>query len=299
MKDFDTPEAIQGLALLSAGAGMMDSRGTYGGAGAQFNKGVQQGLNTYMPAMQFQKRREERQKNREMQQKQWDVQNRFAKNRETFAAAQYQMQADKMAQDQKNWEEQMAISREQFGIVKQQWERDQAMHDAKMSALQNLLGTPEQLQDNPGAGEAGVPGYGETRKEQFKLTNQVSPAEQARKMQMAYHLMGMPGVAGVYGDVAKQHEPTTGMRNKIYEMQLMQNMGLNQDQIMGQMFPNAFGTWKTDPLGINWVNLGPTGSADYRMNPSALPLLPQFRTQRSTSSTTKVPRYGADSQLIR
>ena len=46
-----SPEA---LALLSAGAGMLDPRGTYGSAGAGINKGIRQGLGTYLPMAQFQ-----------------------------------------------------------------------------------------------------------------------------------------------------------------------------------------------------------------------------------------------------
>lgn len=47
------------MALISAGAGMMDPTGTYGNAGAAINRGIQQGMKTYLPLAQFQAREKE------------------------------------------------------------------------------------------------------------------------------------------------------------------------------------------------------------------------------------------------
>lgn len=55
------------MALLSAGAGMVDPRGTWGSFGASANRGVQQGLNTYVPLAQWQQRQEAMQAEKEQE----------------------------------------------------------------------------------------------------------------------------------------------------------------------------------------------------------------------------------------
>ena len=53
------------LGLLSAGAAMLDPRGTGGNVGASVNKSVQAGLGTYIPMMQWQERRDDRKTDRD------------------------------------------------------------------------------------------------------------------------------------------------------------------------------------------------------------------------------------------
>lgn len=59
--------------MLSAGAGMMDPRGTYGQFGAGFNRGIGQGVATYLPFAQFNVAQQANQKQQEAKKAEADI----------------------------------------------------------------------------------------------------------------------------------------------------------------------------------------------------------------------------------
>ena len=165
------------MAALQAGAGMMDRRGTYGNFGTAFNRGVQQGMGTYIPMMMFAQQSQEKAAERKRQEKREKKEDRRYRDSLMFKQMgmeldQQQMDqlADYRSQQQKNWQGTFDLNRQKFAYEKKQNEAAKvaalADRQAKQQFIQNMFGQPGIQPAPPGPYESmttpSVQGGGQT-----------------------------------------------------------------------------------------------------------------------------------------
>ena len=117
------------LGLLSAGAAMLDPRGTDGNTGAALNKGVRAGLGTYIPMMQWQQNKKDRKSDRD-----WKKQQAMIRN--VLEERQFKLRQKTFEAETANREANTNIKQAQFGLQKEKMNREieqQRMLNASIS----------------------------------------------------------------------------------------------------------------------------------------------------------------------
>ena len=111
------------MGLLSAGAGMLDPRGTYGSTGASINRGLQQGLGTYIPMAQWMQKSNLQKEDRDYRKERDEVMDRFRQTRQDLM----QTEIDQRSQANKLRERQVDIQESQFQMERDAYERQQEL----------------------------------------------------------------------------------------------------------------------------------------------------------------------------
>ena len=120
------------LGLLSAGAAMLDPRGTNGNIGSSINKSVQAGLGTYVPLMQWQQNKKDRKEDRDWRKQQDTIQN-------VLQERTYKMRKQALEGEAENREVNTNIRRAQFGLQQQQAQRDIERLQSQSAALSQWM----------------------------------------------------------------------------------------------------------------------------------------------------------------
>ena len=148
------------LGLISMGAAMLDPRGTGGNTGAALNKGVQAGLNTYVPMMQWQQNKKDRKEDKDYRKSQDMIQNVLAERQFKLRKATTESELD-------NREQSMNLQRARFGMEQAKYntaleQYQQQMQFGKTMAEYMTKGKPTEASKQPPirVGPGGVP-YGE------------------------------------------------------------------------------------------------------------------------------------------
>lgn len=116
------------LGLLSAGAAMLDPRGTNGNIGSSINKSVQAGLGTYVPLMQWQQNKKDRKEDRDWRKQQDTIQN-------VLQERTYKMRKQALEGEAENREVNTNIRRAQFGLMEEKANREIAQLQAQSAAM--------------------------------------------------------------------------------------------------------------------------------------------------------------------
>jgi hypothetical protein len=124
------------LGLLSAGAAMLDPRGTGGNTGAAFNKGIRAGMNTYIPMMQWQQNKKDRKEDRN-----WNKEQDVIRN--VLQERQFKQRKAALESETENRSERTDIARAQLGMQQKQFEQSQAAYKMKMDMYSQFMGGGE------------------------------------------------------------------------------------------------------------------------------------------------------------
>ena len=126
--------------LLAGGAAMLDPRGTQGKVGSAINKGMQAGLGTMIPLMQWQQNKKDRKEDRD-----WNKEQDMIRN--VLAERQFKMRSEALESESENRAERTNLARAQYGLAKQKMDYDIAELERKNAALSQFtqmstLGVP-------------------------------------------------------------------------------------------------------------------------------------------------------------
>lgn len=134
--------------LLAGGAAMLDPRGTGGNTGSAINKGMQAGLGTMLPLMQWQQNKKDRKEDRD-----WNKSQDMIRN--VLAERQFKMRKDALEGEAENRDARTNIARSQYNLQK-----DKMAYDIKLLEQQNRAMSDfstRMIQGLPGG--AGQSGY--------------------------------------------------------------------------------------------------------------------------------------------
>ena len=140
-------EAAQ-LGLLSAGAAMLDPRGTRGEIGASINKSVQAGLGTYIPMMQWNQNKKDRKEDRDWNKNQDVIRNTLAERQFKLRKATAEAELDNRTQS-------MDLQRARFGMAQKQFQQSQDMYNMRKEYYGEMMNPEPAAQfQQPGASAA-------------------------------------------------------------------------------------------------------------------------------------------------
>lgn len=152
-----TPEQQQqalAMALLTGGAQMMNPVGTFGNAGAQFSRGVQQGMGTFMPMMQFYQQSNLAKEDRDYKKSRDKTMDRFRKNQESAQAIRLDMAQQQLDISRENADSMRGLR----SLQEQQLQMQIDLANQRKEFMSQFMPGPKTLADaNAGAGEGMKP----------------------------------------------------------------------------------------------------------------------------------------------
>ena len=254
------------LGLLSAGAAMLDPRGTDGNTGAALNKAVRSGLNTYVPMMQWQQDKKDRKSDRD-----WKKQQDMIRN--VLEERQFKMRKKTFEAETEHRAAQMSMQQAKFGMAQQQFQQQQEMNTLKTDIMSEYLKVIDPankqapVQSQWGAQGAGAqaraqmrnPGKGATNAAQLSAYGDYAAGKKAPTSQFEgmdpYVQQTLGDMVGIPGMTA-QGKDRAEMQMFVKKEAIKNNIDMDKVQI------------KQSPLGLDYFIIDKkTGKPIGKVNP--------------------------------
>lgn len=128
------------MSLLSAGAGMMDPRGTYGHAGASMNRAFKQGLGTYMPMVQWMQKSNLAKEDRDYRKQRDKAMDRFRKNAESAQAVRLDLMQQGRDLDAERLDLARTSAATRDALLNQQLRISKGQYDMQQELIRQFMG---------------------------------------------------------------------------------------------------------------------------------------------------------------
>lgn len=216
IKNLDDDQKQQAImmGMMSAGAAMMDPRGTFGSAGASINRGLNAGLGTALPMMQWMQRTNEKEDDKKYQRKQDRIANRFRQNQQV-------LQEMQLKANENYRKASLDMQGRQVGLAEAKYKSDLARQQAGASAYAQFMDDYTKGVPNPAFAAAPPPmSINQATGQPYGMPN--VPARVPMTEQEAYLRAGQLGAAydypsSVFTPALKQRYDAPDMNQQLYQ----------------------------------------------------------------------------------